>query len=209
MTIHSIIPYRGEEIKIYYDDYAQSPDTWEDTDQFLVYDHRQFYVERKKFDPSDIYEHCAKIKRMFYNGYYVFPVYAYIHSGVSLSLGRNTYPFNDGWDVSYGGFCLVKRTKKSSWFRSKARIIAENVVEEWNQYLSGEVYGFDIGNDACGGYYGKDGLKEAIEEAKGSIDYIIKYHNKEKLKKHLEKLKIYLKNHVPLEKREALLLTTV
>ena len=164
-----IIMYRDQEIEILPDENAESPDSWGCDDAFIVYDHNQFYVKRKGFDSTEIFEHCQEIKRMFYNGYYVFPVYAYIHSGVSLSLGKGTYPFNDRWDVSMKGFCLVKRMK-GMWFREKCYKLAESIVEEWNMYLCGDVWGYNSEFGSCWGFYGEGGKTEMIAEAKAEID---------------------------------------
>lgn len=103
------IDYRGHKIEIYRDDNCDSPDRWGNDDVFLVYDHRQFYVERKGFDPAKIFETFQS--KNIYNDYHIFAVFAYIHSGVALSLTRNSYPFNDRWDTSFKGFALVKKQK--------------------------------------------------------------------------------------------------
>ena len=50
-------------------------------------------------------------------------------------------------------------------------------IETLDQYLTGEVYGYVVTNedgeetDSCWGYFGEDGIKEALEEAKSVIDY--------------------------------------
>lgn len=198
------IEYRGYEIEVCYDTDAGSPDEWGDDDCFLVYDHRQFSVKRKGFDPEDILDHCNENKRMFYDGYYVFPLYAYIHSGVSLSLGRSGYPFTCPWDTSMSGFVLVHRTKGWSWKRNQAEKIAESVVEGWNQYLSGEVYGYNSEIGGCWGFYGDEGRKRMIEDAKGEIDFYIKRANEQIIKDHFNKMRTWITNRVPLYVRQPL-----
>ena len=167
--------YKGYKITIDQDEYADSPDIWENEDCFLVYDHRQFYVERKGFDPTEIFEQLGK--RKTFEGYWIFPVFAYIHSGVSLSLGKNSYPFTCPWDTSFGGFALIKRQKGWSYKEDKAFAIAESLIEEWNQYLSGEVYYKKIEKlvdeeykeiDSCYGYY--DTPDNILNETKKEID---------------------------------------
>jgi hypothetical protein len=194
----------GLTAKIYYDQDAESPDHWGNDDAFLVYDHRDFTVKRRGFDPSEIFETLNETKRKTFNGYWVFPVYAYIHSGVSLSLGRNSYPFNDRWDVSFKGFALVKRQKGWTYTEKKAYKVAETIVSEWNQYLSGDVYGFVIEDhngehlDSCWGFYGIDYVRSEVNSILGALI-------KQQQMKRITLLKTLIRNHVPLNKRLELL----
>ena len=196
-----VMNYRGCTIKIVQDEDAQSPDDWGNDDAFLVYDHRNFSVGREGFDPREIFESCSERKRMFYEGYYVFTCYAYIHSGVSLSLQRNNVGWWHGnWDTSSTGFVLVKRSKENKWWhKCKAREVAQATVDEWNEYLSGNVYGFQTfdaeGNDidSCWGFYG-DPDGDVLAEAKGSIDC----HIRGELKARINLIKTWIRNRVPL-----------
>jgi hypothetical protein len=171
------IQYKGHEIKVCYDTNASSPDEWGNDDMFLVYDHRDFAIERDGFDPQDIFYAMGENKPL-YKGYFYFPVYAYIHSGVALSLGRSEYPFNDGWDVSFRGFALIKRQKGLSYRRKKAYEIVKSLIEEWNQYLSGDVYGYTSDCGSCWDFYGEEGKQDMIKQAKDEIDYKIERSKK-------------------------------
>lgn len=125
----------------------------------------------------------------------VFLVDSYIHSGVHLTLSGSLEAMrlpDRRWDVSQCGAVLIKRegwgstmddegysyerdgvTHKTTW-----RELAEGHVNTWNQYLSGDVWGYIVdkpvkcdhcGNveheelDSCWGFYG---LEYAIQEAK-------------------------------------------
>ncbi len=174
------IEYRKHKIIISQDNYPSSPDDWGNDEVFLVYDHRDFCVKRKSFSPRDIFENG----KLFQDNYHMFVVNAYIHSGISLSLGRK-YLFNDRWDVSTTGYAVVKRVKGHTWTREKAREAAEDLIEEWNTYLSGDVWRYNIEGeceDECSGFYGDEGIEQAISEAKSSIDCYIR----NKVKKHHE-----------------------
>lgn len=193
------INYRGYEIEVCYDTEPQSPSEWENTDAFLVYDHRDFTVKVKGFDGQEVFD-AMQAKKPLFEGYFYFPVYAYIHSGVSLSLGGRDFlaPGEHlNWDVSFKGFAMVKRQKGWSWKRDKAYTIAESIVKEWNQYLSGDVYGYNSEVGGCWGFYGSEGRKEMIENAKSEIDYAIK----KKISEHLKQVKTWILNRVPLLKR--------
>lgn len=198
------IAYKGHVIKVYYDTDAQDPEEWGDNNAFLVHYHRDFCRENEKVlcegDLRDLYqgnttEKTKELKKL----YHIFPVSAYIHSGVSLSLGRVGFAFDPGgWDTSHVGAMFMA---KSEWRLSKsAEKFAEARIEAWNQYLSGSVYGYqvegDICDDSCWGFYGDTDY--VIGEAKSQIDYAIG----EALKKKARKTKAYIQNHVPLEKRE-------
>jgi len=193
------IEYKGYEIETFYDQDAMSPNEWDNEDVFIVHDHRQFDVRREGFNPNNLFENMQENKKL-YDGYWIFPLYAYIHSGVSLSLGRNAYPFNDRWDVSFSGFVLVKRQKNWSWKEDQAYKIAESKVDLWNLYLSEQVYGYTSEVGGCWGFYGDEGEKQMIEEAKNEIDYEIK----KKQTNHFNKLKVLIRNKVPYENRPIL-----
>ena len=168
------IEHKGYKIKIYQDFHPDSPDSWEDHEQFLIYDHRDFYVRRKGFDPLEVFEAWSRGKK--FKGYFVFPAFAYIHSGIALSLGKTEYPFNDPWDVSFKGFALIKPDMMKP---EKARKMAAGLIETWNAFLSGNVFGYQIEDakgtelDSCWGFYG-DGLgfgsSGIIEQAKAVVD---------------------------------------
>lgn len=200
---YKVIEYNGYSINIDTDDDCDSPDTWGNEDCFVVYDHRQFFVNRKGFDPREIFEQTQRTKRMFYDGCHVFTLNAYIHSGVALSLAQDQYPFTDRWDVSTTGYVIVKK-EKGSFTRKQARRLAQGLVETWNEYLSGDVYGFTIESptgeqlDSCWGYYGDSGIEQLTDECKYTIDG----HIKERIAARAKQVKTFIKNHVPLEIRE-------
>ena len=127
--------YKNHAYKIHQNEFAQSPNDWDDCDLFLVFEHSEFSVNRKGFYPKYIYENPEQ-----YTDFYIFPVYAYIHSVVSLSLSNNTYPFNDRWDVSSTGFILVSKELRSDITENIALEYAEKLIDEWNLYLAGDVY---------------------------------------------------------------------
>jgi len=199
------IKYRGFNIEISHSEDPIPPNECEDNINFLVYDHRSFYVKVEGFDPAEIFESTKERQKLFYNGHFVFPVFAYIHSGVSLSLSDN-FP-DSRWDVSMKGFVLIEKTK-GQYFRKKALKIAEAVIEEWNDYLSGNVYSFCVTSpfgdviDSCSGWYGDYEKSGMLKEAKASINQEI--HSK--VKRHIKYLKKIIKSKVPLIYRKPLIL---
>jgi hypothetical protein len=94
-------------------------------------------------------------------------------------LGRNSYPFTCPWDTSFKGFCLVDREKGWTWRREKAIKVAQSIVDEWNDYLSGNVWGYNIEEtgDSCWGFYGDYNAEDGcLDQAKSCVDYYIKQH---------------------------------
>ena len=105
------------------------------------------------------------------------PLYLYDHSGLTIA----TTPFSCRWDSGQIGFVYttkakirenygVKRVTKRMLALAKKCIDAE--VEEYDAYLRGDVYGWEITNletgqviDSCYGYYDKDYCLQNGEEA--------------------------------------------
>lgn len=163
------ITYRKHNITIERDEHASSPDQWLNEYIFLIYGHRQFSIQRDGFDPKDIFRYTSENKTNLYKGYVAVPVYAYIHSGVSLSLGGGTCSF----DTSMQGYVLIKLSEFT--IPEKHIQLAESVINEWNMYLDGEIYRWETDFDSCNGYYGDnaENLHHMLSEAKASIDWEI------------------------------------
>lgn len=200
--------YKGHKIAIMPDDDAQSPNDWGNTDLFLVAFGRSFAVEREGYseglcqsimnagkyeDDSINYEAKEMIKK-----YHFFVVEAYIHSGISLSLANEGKFPDRQWDVS-GGIGMVFVEKKYWKTKAKAREAARSLLEEWNVYNNGEVYGYNILNvGSVWGFHGSDFEKSGLlENARGEIDA----YEDERKKKHESKLKAQIKAHAPLDRR--------
>ena len=199
--------YKGFTIEIVPDDFTDSPDDWGNTDVFLVYDHRDFCIKRNGFNPEDIYE-AMKNKEEKYDNYWYFPVFAYIHSGISLSLKRWFPGLPQGhneFDVSFKGFILAdSNIYKTS---EEAFNVCQSEINVWNDYLSGNVWGFRTMDseeneiDSCYGFYGDPEKSGLIEQAKDSIDCEIE----QRIKKRTNQIKTFIRNSVPFEKRQELI----
>lgn len=128
-------------------------------------------------------EYCARIgdltdeiwerikgKRLL-EQFFIFPVFMYDHSGVSLSLR----PFQCPWDSGQVGYIYVSKAKAEEEFPNLSDSALEEQVLKifkgeiavYSQYLEGEVYGYmEEGGeeDSCWGFYGYDSVVEAIKE---------------------------------------------
>jgi hypothetical protein len=116
-----------------------SPSEHADKHAFLVYGHRQFDVDGPNGEEA---LEVHRTKAEWEKTHHVWPVYAYIHSGVRLRLNTDAGFPDRQWDVSMCGYCLVTRDKSEV---PEPLEYAEGMIEEWNQYLSGDVWGYDIG----------------------------------------------------------------
>ena len=192
---YETLEHNGFTINIHQDTDPTSPSDWENDALFLVgFNDRHFTVHNKSMDitcaadveaymtwdgeipeepihatdcerceaKADEREAYEEWKSSHIPGYEVFPLQAYIHGGVALSLGAFSCP----WDSGQVGYVLIKLSDVGE---GKARECAERLVETWNQYLSGDVWGFSITDsdgeevESCWGIYG---LEDCIEDAK-------------------------------------------
>ncbi len=107
-------------------------------------------------------------------------IYAYIHSGISLSISRTgqyACPFDSGL---FGIIAVPKdKAKKeldSEYSEERVLSYLEVEIELLNNYYNGEVYGFIVTSpegeeiDSCWGYYGDSGIEDIISECKENID---------------------------------------
>jgi hypothetical protein len=191
--------YKGYTINIYSDDDADSPQEWGDESVFLVGFHRQFYVTTPMVQKPDDIDAMQKT-------HHVLPLEAYIHSGVVLALAKSAEAarFPDRrWDVSLLGAVFVAKTEART--KAKARQLAQSLIESWNDYLAGNVYGYVVKDsegevmDSCWGYYGdyeKSGVLEAAREAAECA-------HKRAIEKHVTSRKAQIIHRIPLDKRQA------
>ena len=155
------------------DDMAESPSDCDDNNLFLAHYHRNCWIPNDIISKDDLRNWYQDEPIPQQEKYHIFPVSALIHSGVHLYLGKGTSPWDSGgWDTSHVGAILAA---KSEWSNEKdAEKCAEGLVETWNQYLNGEVYGiiketFDkdkkpIEEEAVWGNYGTDYALKALKE---------------------------------------------
>jgi hypothetical protein len=99
-------------------------------------------------------------------------VYAYVHGGATIRCA----PFGDRWDSGQSGFvyCTKEKAEKeyppyTANFKEKALDVLRAEVKEFDQYLTGDVYGVmvfqgDEQVDSCWGIYGIVWAREYAQE---------------------------------------------
>lgn len=140
----------------------------------------------------------------------VFRVWIYDHSGVVI--GNSSVDNGpSGWDYSTVGFQYMTKKKAIELFGNKnftkkvldaAEEFMNCTIENYNKYISGEVYMFEIKDDFGfvddeGGFYDQD---VAMERAKEIVNFEIDL----KKKNHFKKLKTWIKHKVPFSNRHKL-----
>jgi hypothetical protein len=170
--------YKGYEIRIMQDEDPINPRTEWDNPSTMVCCHRRYALgDVQVKSQEELSEHIKAQDIAVW-----LPLYLYDHSGITISTGS----FGDPWDSGQVGIIYMTREQvKANWgwrVLTKGRCAAllkdlKSQVEVYDNYLTGEVYGFDIVGidgesiDSCWGFYGyEDGIKQIMEECKATID---------------------------------------
>jgi hypothetical protein len=167
--------YKDHRIEIYYDDDPQNPRIDYDNFGTMVCFHKIYVLgdEDHGFgSPGELIEYLNKAKCFYRN------LYLYDHSGITMK----TSPFSCPWDSGQVGIIFVDREKVRQEFnvrrigkriKLKAFEILEGEVKTYDDYLTGQFYGYIILDkkgeilDSCWGF---DDIDFAIAEAKEQVD---------------------------------------
>lgn len=180
---HEDLPRVVEKIEIWQHEIPSSPREWDNLGEMVIRKALDRHLSGDRMiddeDMSELINRCRN-EKLAYS-----PIYAYIHSGISLSTSNTSYPFTCQWDTSFAGIIYAENEKIIEEYgdlsiRSRGKAIAcfESEIKAYEQYLQGDVYGFSTLDaegapiDSCGGFYGSDpftnGMSEHIE---------VRYHN--------------------------------
>jgi len=183
----------NRKLKIFYDTTPSSPREWDNLTKMIFIgkhshlgDKHDFHENHESFEAHQ--NHIAKEL----GAVYIAPIYAYIHSGMTIS----TKPFGCQWDSGKLGWVVItKEAIRDCWgikrvtqkYIEKAINQIEGEVEILDQYIKGDVYGFEVvkittcnksceheeHEDSCWGFYGYD------IEKNGILDYLSDEDKKE------------------------------
>jgi len=167
-------------IEIHADEDPEDPRKSFDNVGVMACSHKRYTLGDKQISTQEEYDEIIK-KCVVYRNLYLLD-----HSGLRMQ----TYSFNDPWDSGEVGVIYVTREaiKKAFGDKGKPRHkrlidIIENEVKTFNDYLSGNVYGYIVKKvsacgqctqvteeilDSCFGYYGDHGSSGLYEAIKGS-----------------------------------------
>lgn len=150
-----------------------------------------------EMDECDSWDEVENVIRKTYGkDCIMLPVYIYDHSGITI----NTTGFSCGWDSSRIGTIVVSREKARTEYGMK-RITKTNLekvikylegeIETYDQYLTGDVYGYEIEDeegeplDSCWGFYGLEHVTEEVKQ-------LLEHYNSKKQKEEGEQQELFV-----------------
>lgn len=111
------------------------------------------------------------------DGCAILPLYLYDHSGLAMSTSGFSCPWDSG-PVGYI-YCLPETIEREfNGDMEKARKALETEVEVYSAYLSGECFGYQLGDDGCCGFIGENHLRSHLVEMGLSYEIIDKAFDK-------------------------------
>lgn len=190
--------YRGFTIEIAQDIFSEGPRTWDNLGTMVCW-HRSYTLGDEQvqyFEDIDLSDVAVSLL-----------LYLYDHGGITMK----TTPFSRSWDSGEVGLVYVTRDEILAEYggvrltkskRDRARRVLEAEVKVYDQFLTGDVYGYIVKDmdsvfDSCWGYYGYD---YCLEEAKSIVDHHVAHERKH----HIEQVKAWIRNKVPLIYRKSL-----
>ena len=125
--------------------------SFESSDEFMQHLYldvtgKHWCDDHESDDWQDVYKELKKSNLVLIKA-----INMYDHSGITVSTS-NCYPYNDYWDSGIVGFIYVtkKTIFKECWgiteenWKDRANKYLEAEVEEYDQYLRGDVYGYTL-----------------------------------------------------------------
>jgi len=163
-SIHEL-EIKNKTVKIYHDDYPESPRSWDNLGTMAFFHKRYNVGDDHEFStPEDLNLFLEEENPIFLY------VYGYDHGGLTIST-RRSGQYADPWDSGILGVIYVTRDKVRAEYGwkyltheriQKIESYLRSEVELYDLYLQGRVYGFistcDLcrEEDSCWGFYGED-----------------------------------------------------
>ena len=164
--------YKGFQIAIHHDEDSESPRKWDNFGTMYCFHSRYNLGDRHDLSVEEVKE----LAESDFNE--ALPLYLYDHSGLTMS----TSPFSCPWDSGQVGgiiateeemkkeFGVAKLTKEH---REKARQMMMEGVETYDQYLTGDVWGYIIEDEDgmhINSLWGMYGFDYCLAEARKEVD---------------------------------------
>lgn len=149
------------------------------------------------FDEYDLWDEWEKVERanpvawfaakLNELGHVAVPVSAYIHSGITYSVGTPSQFYDAQWDAGYAGVIFVEAEKVcgSDWCADITEITPEtrkvinrylaDEVDYYDEWARGHCYGYVMYDksgdeiDSCWGFIGDDASTSGIEDYTGKL----------------------------------------
>lgn len=200
------ITYKGYDINIHPDYYADDPREWSNLSKLVLFHNGYDFPNELNIDHNDFndWEDMEAFIEREYNPVYMRRVSMYEHGGIALKLGAPTC----SWDSGYIGFILVTEEDAQKEFGSDYDIenvknILHGEFKLYEHYVEGSVYSYTIelddDHDALSGFYGYDHVESGLlYEAESMIDH----HIEQQAKNRNNRLKDFIRNNVPFHVRQ-------
>jgi len=167
-------------LEICIDESSESPRRWDNLAK-MVCSHKRYNLGDKHDYKHDDYDGWDEMKKAIIKkekAVVILPLYMYDHSGITIS----TSPFGCRWDSGQVGLIFVSRENAVKEFgkritkeiKEKITDIINIEVKTYDQYVRGDIYGFNLKNkengeeDSCWGFYGdnvfENGMSDHIED---------------------------------------------
>lgn len=187
------IEYKGYQIKISQDDSSLNPrEDWDCNLGIMALSHKRYSFPNESgidFNDYGSWSEVEKALRKNHGAIAILRVFMMDHSGLSFSTSPSTFKACDpqGWDwgclgVIYTTDEKLKERGISDKTTEELEGFLRSEVETYAQYVTGEVYGYQIYGsdgeelDSCWGYFGSDHEKSGLlESARSEIDYDIQH----------------------------------
>lgn len=193
MDVVKTIDYKGYHIHINLDPDPINPrKEWDNQGTMICLhpryelgdDHEQSLGKRLSTDKFSGWDAIEKYLRQKHDAKVILPVYLYEHGGLTM----NTTGFSCSWDSGQVGFIFMSANKirsEMNWKKltsKRLELVVNNLraeVEEYDQYLRGDCYGFtveapdghEVADDNVWGFMGDIEKSGLLEQAKNAIDY--------------------------------------
>ena len=185
----------GRKLELHVDTDPMNPREWNNMGTMAFFHSRYDLGDKDHgIDHTDFgdWDEMAKwiVEKM--DGAIVLPVRMYDHSGIGFAMGMDSlrYPFQCPWDSGQVGFMFVTKAKlieeygdDSDESVAKATECMQAELEVYNQYHSGDVYGFILRDKPCGkcngegeeinscwGFFGDDPMTSGIADHLSEVD---------------------------------------
>ena len=170
----------GYYAELFYDTDPESPREWSNIGT-MVCAHKRYNLGDVHISNSEdlekFHSNLDELKNL------ILPLYLYDHSGITMS----TKPFSCPWDSGQVGVIYVSHENiKKEWGEltpetlKKAEDCLKAEVDVYDEYITGQVYGYRICNsdgedlESLHGIFGRDHLEK---EAKAELEHYVKNHS--------------------------------
>lgn len=177
-------------IRIEQDDCPESPREWDNLGKMVCMHGRYDLGDKHSYreDQFSGWDELRKELEQEEGAAVILPLFLFDHSGITMSCSSSRFRMADsaGWDWGQVGFIYATKevilkefSKKrlSKKLLEKVEEILVNEVKTYDQYLTGDVWGYIIEDDdgehidSCWGFFGHDYCEQ---EAQEMVDFLEK-----------------------------------